>query len=56
MKFSRDRFVYTFHGSASMTTNTRHNLANEWSDLLELFKQCMKLKYVQVSTIGLFLK
>ena len=29
MKFSSDGSTYTFNGSGNMTTNTRHNLANE---------------------------
>jgi hypothetical protein len=44
MKFKRDRSVYTLNDSASMTTNMRHNLANEQSDLHKLLTECVKLK------------
>ena len=44
MKFSREKPIYTFNGSASMTTNMRDNFTNERFDVLELLIKCPKLK------------
>ena len=59
MKFMREKYAHIFNGNASMTRsmtmNMRHNLANERSYLHELIFECVKLKYDQSSTIGVFL-
>ena len=54
MKFSRQRFMYTFNGSANMTTNMKHNHANEQLDLHKFLIEWVKLKYVQFDTVGFF--
>ena len=56
MKFSREKFVYAFNGSACMTMNMRPNLANEWSRLHDLLIDHVKLKYAKFNTSKLFFK
>ena len=56
MKFKIKRLVYMYKGTASMTTNTRHNLVNEHSSLHQLLIECVNLKYAQFRTVGFFFK
>ena len=54
MKLNKERFMYTFNGTASMTSNMRHNLGNDRLDLHKSLTKYMKLKYVQFSIVRFF--